>query len=116
MWMATLRTGAIQSPCSTVRLRPFSHSRAKPEGIKTAGNWIAEQAKAGVMPHEFGIFVRSEAELDRAKAAVTRAGMASRGSFGASARSRPCSLPSDFIVRVDDGRGADDPLNFIVEI
>jgi hypothetical protein len=68
------------------------------------------------MPHEFGIFVRSEAELDRAKAAVTRAGMASRGSFGASARSRPCSLPSDFIVRVDDGRGADDPLNFIVEI
>ena len=28
-----------------------------------------EQARAGVLPHEFGVFVRSEAQLDRAKAA-----------------------------------------------
>src|SRR5437016_10026498 len=28
------------------------------EEIKAVGNWIAEQAKAGVMPHEFGVFVR----------------------------------------------------------
>jgi superfamily I DNA/RNA helicase len=46
------------------------------EEIKTVGIWIAEQAKAGVMPHEFGVFVRSEAELDRAKAAVKEAGLA----------------------------------------
>jgi mRNA-degrading endonuclease RelE of RelBE toxin-antitoxin system len=46
------------------------------EEIKTVAHWIAEQAKAGVMPHEFGVFVRSEAELDRAKAAVNEAGLA----------------------------------------
>jgi superfamily I DNA/RNA helicase len=43
--------------------------------IKTVGKWIAEQAKAGVMPHEFGVFVRSGAELDRARAAVKEAGL-----------------------------------------
>jgi superfamily I DNA/RNA helicase len=46
------------------------------EETKTVGNWIAEQAKAGVMSHEFGVFVRSEAELGRAKAAVKEAGLA----------------------------------------
>jgi superfamily I DNA/RNA helicase len=48
------------------------------EEKKTVGNWIADQAKSGVMPHEFGVFVRSEAELDRAQAAVKEAGMAFR--------------------------------------
>ena len=46
------------------------------EEIETVGNWIAEKAKAGVMPHEFGVFVRSDAELDRAKAAAKEAGLA----------------------------------------
>jgi mRNA-degrading endonuclease RelE of RelBE toxin-antitoxin system len=32
--------------------------------------WLTERAAAGVAPHEFGVFVRSEAELDRATAAV----------------------------------------------
>ena len=45
------------------------------EEIKTVGNWIKEQAKAGVVPHEFGVFVRSEAELDRAKDAAKEAGL-----------------------------------------
>ncbi len=40
------------------------------------GNWIAEQAKASVLPHEFGVFVRSAAQLNRAQAAVKKAGMA----------------------------------------
>jgi superfamily I DNA/RNA helicase len=44
------------------------------EEIKTVGNWIREQAKAGVLPHEFGVFVRSEAQLDRARGAVREAG------------------------------------------
>src|SRR5207302_10446301 len=39
-------------------------------------NWVAERAKTGVVPHEFGIFVRSEAQLDRARAAVKQAGLA----------------------------------------
>jgi mRNA-degrading endonuclease RelE of RelBE toxin-antitoxin system len=46
------------------------------EEAETIGNWIAEQAKAGVLPHEFGVFVRSAAQLDRAQSAVNEAGMA----------------------------------------
>lgn len=45
------------------------------EEIKTVGNWIVEQAKTGVLPHEFGVFVRSEAQLERAQAAVEAAGI-----------------------------------------
>ena len=30
---------------------------------------------AGIVPHEFGVFVRSDAQLDRAKAAVEAAGL-----------------------------------------
>ena len=37
------------------------------EEIKTVAGWLLEQAKAGVLPHEFGLFVRSGAQLDRAK-------------------------------------------------
>jgi superfamily I DNA/RNA helicase len=40
------------------------------------GNWITERAEAGVLPHEFGVFVRSAAQLDRARAAVKEAGIA----------------------------------------
>jgi superfamily I DNA/RNA helicase len=40
------------------------------------GNWIAEHSKAGVLPHEFGVFVRSAMQLDRARAAVKAAGLA----------------------------------------
>lgn len=45
------------------------------EEIKTVGRWIVERTRAGVMPHEFGVFVRSEAQLDRARTAVHDAGM-----------------------------------------
>src|SRR5207244_7849858 len=44
--------------------------------IKTVGGWIAEHAKAGIMPHEFGLFVRSAAQLERAQAAAKQAGLA----------------------------------------
>lgn len=55
---------------------PTIHS-LKSESEETAfvGNWIAERAKAGVLPHEFGVFVRSAAQLDRARAAVKAAGL-----------------------------------------
>jgi mRNA-degrading endonuclease RelE of RelBE toxin-antitoxin system len=56
---------------------PTVHSfKSESEEIKAVGNWIAEQAKAGVMPHEVGVFVRSTAQLDRARAAVKEAGVA----------------------------------------
>ena len=55
---------------------PQVHSfRSESQETKTVGKWILEQAKAGVQPHEFGVFVRSEAQLDRARAAVKEAGM-----------------------------------------
>jgi superfamily I DNA/RNA helicase len=56
---------------------PAIHSlESESEEIKAVGNWIAERAKAGVLPHEFGVFARSAAQLDRAQAAVNEAGMA----------------------------------------
>ena len=45
------------------------------EEINAVGNWIVEQTKAGVLPHEIGVFVRSVAQLDRAQAAVQAAGL-----------------------------------------
>lgn len=43
--------------------------------IAAVGTWLVEQSKAGVLPHEFGVFVRSPAQLDRAQAAVKAAGL-----------------------------------------
>ena len=41
-------------------------------------DWLQERvAQDGVAPHEMGVFVRSEAELQRATAAVAAAGMSS---------------------------------------
>ena len=41
--------------------------------IKTVSVWLAEQLRAGLLPHEIGVFVRSAAELERAQAAVQQA-------------------------------------------
>ncbi|HYM05495.1 MAG TPA: 3'-5' exonuclease [Terriglobales bacterium] len=38
--------------------------------IKAVSQWLAERTKEGIVPHEIGVFVRSAAELDRARAAV----------------------------------------------
>jgi len=45
------------------------------EEAATVGRWIAERAKAGVLPREFGVFVRSTAQLNRAQAAVEESGL-----------------------------------------
>lgn len=37
--------------------------------------WITARAAEGIVPHELGVFVRSTAELDRARAAVEAAGL-----------------------------------------
>ena len=39
------------------------------------GEWLAGQSKTGTLPHEFGVFVRSAGQLDRAQAAVKKSGM-----------------------------------------
>lgn len=54
-------------------VRSFKSER---EEIDAVGAWLAEQVKARVLPHEFGVFVRSAAQLDRARDAVKASGMA----------------------------------------
>ena len=42
------------------------------EENEAVGRWLADRKAEGVMPHEMGVFVRSEAELERAKTAVQK--------------------------------------------
>jgi superfamily I DNA/RNA helicase len=49
--------------------------KSEDEESKSVGEWIVEQSKAGVLPHEFGVFVRSATQLERAQAAVTESGL-----------------------------------------
>jgi superfamily I DNA/RNA helicase len=42
---------------------------------KAVCRWLQERSKDGILPHEIGIFVRSTAELDRARAAAEEAGL-----------------------------------------
>jgi superfamily I DNA/RNA helicase len=44
------------------------------EEAAVAGAWIAERLREGCEPQEIGVFVRSDAELERAKAALKIAG------------------------------------------
>ena len=45
---------------------------------KTVAGWLNQQTNNGVLPHEIGVFVRSEAQFDRAKATVTIANLTSK--------------------------------------
>jgi superfamily I DNA/RNA helicase len=45
------------------------------EEVAVVSNWITELTKRGLMPHELGLFVRSEDQLDRAQAAAEKAGL-----------------------------------------
>jgi mRNA-degrading endonuclease RelE of RelBE toxin-antitoxin system len=49
--------------------------KSEDDEIATVGTWIAEHATVGVMPHEFGVFVRSIDQLDRVQAAAKKAGV-----------------------------------------
>ena len=60
----------FNGPPPTIRVLP-----SEDEEIKTVGNWVAELAKSGLLPHECGIFVRSSAQLNRARSAAAEAGM-----------------------------------------
>jgi superfamily I DNA/RNA helicase len=46
---------------------------SRQEEVKAVGAWLAQRTKEGVVPHEIGVFVRSAAELERARAAVEEA-------------------------------------------
>jgi len=43
--------------------------------IEAVGTWLTARGKEGVAPHEIGVFVRSDAELERARDSVTKAGL-----------------------------------------
>jgi superfamily I DNA/RNA helicase len=45
------------------------------EEVKSVGRWLAERHNAGILPHEFGVFVRSPGQLVRAQSAVEDAGL-----------------------------------------
>lgn len=45
---------------------------------RAVGEWIAERVREGIQPQELGIFVRSAAQLPRARAAVEHAGLPAR--------------------------------------
>ncbi len=44
--------------------------------ISAVGTWLMEQMEAGLAPHELAVFVRSAAQIARAKAAVEASGLA----------------------------------------
>jgi mRNA-degrading endonuclease RelE of RelBE toxin-antitoxin system len=43
--------------------------------INAVSDWLRDRSSEGIAPHEIGVFVRSDAELDRARAAVGKAGL-----------------------------------------
>lgn len=53
-------------------VRTFDSPEAEIIGV---AEWIADRIKDGLSPHEFGIFVRSTLELDRARAAAEKAAL-----------------------------------------
>ena len=48
---------------------------SREEEIHAVGSWLADRSREGVLPHELGVFVRSEGELERARAAVAKTGL-----------------------------------------
>jgi superfamily I DNA/RNA helicase len=60
----------FNGPPPTIQVLP-----SEKEENKTVGNWLAQLAKSGLLPHECGIFVRSAAQLSRARSAAAEAGM-----------------------------------------
>ena len=48
--------------------------------ITAVAQWLADCSAAGITPAEIGVFVRSDAELDRARQAVAKAKLPSHGS------------------------------------
>jgi superfamily I DNA/RNA helicase len=67
------RTGTISvfnGPTPEIRVL-----KSPDEESQSVGDWLRARNKEGVVPHEIGVFVRSDAELNRARDAVTKAGL-----------------------------------------
>lgn len=57
------------------RIEVLPDDRAEAAAV---GKWLAACAKDGILPQEIGVFVRSEAQIERARAAVAAAGLAGK--------------------------------------
>jgi len=67
------RTGTISvfnGPAPGIRIL-----KSPDEESQTVGDWLRARNKEGVVAHEIGVFVRSPAELNRARAAVEKSGL-----------------------------------------
>ncbi|HAI87708.1 MAG TPA: DNA helicase [Firmicutes bacterium] len=67
------RRGTISvfnGPVPVIRVRG-----SQDEETNTVSQWLAESLGEGMAPHEIGVFVRSAAEIERARAVVERAGI-----------------------------------------
>lgn len=53
-------------------IETFKNEQAE---IAAVGKWIAERVRGGVLPHEIGVFVRTEEQLARAETAIKAAGL-----------------------------------------
>jgi superfamily I DNA/RNA helicase len=53
-------------------VRTFESQEEEVEAVRA---WLTDRSREGVMPDEFGVFVRSEAEISRARAAVAKTGL-----------------------------------------
>ena len=53
-------------------VRTFETEQAETASV---ADWLADRSREGVLPHELGVFVRSDAELGRARAAVSKSGL-----------------------------------------
>jgi len=50
-------------------------AKTEADEIEAVAKWLKDRSGAGLVPHEFGVFVRSEAQLERAKSAVGKANL-----------------------------------------
>jgi superfamily I DNA/RNA helicase len=66
-------TALFNGPAPAVRT--FKSQQEENDAVAA---WLAHRCREGVAPHEFGVFVRSDAELDRACTAVAKTGMPSK--------------------------------------
>ena len=53
-----------------MQIQVFDTQEKESESVST---WLIKRIDAGLLPHEIGVFVRSDAELNRAQTAVLRA-------------------------------------------
>jgi superfamily I DNA/RNA helicase/mRNA-degrading endonuclease RelE of RelBE toxin-antitoxin system len=68
------RRGTISvfnGPAPTIEVLPTTQAEGE-----AVGRWLAARTAEGIKAHEIGVFVRSPAQLDRARAAVKQAGLA----------------------------------------